>query len=104
MSEPRITRTVALTPQQIIDYMLVDASDVDVENFSRAKTDEVAEHFQIDPKAAYRALDALARLGILTKTRDEMKKHRGKTAVGYQWWEYTWKPGDLARYEQLSGA
>jgi hypothetical protein len=33
-----------------------------------------------------------------------MKKHRGQTAVGYQWWEYGWKPGDRARYEARKDA
>jgi hypothetical protein len=89
----------APTEQQLVDYFLFDAEDQDIGTFSRAKTNEVASHFGITPEAAFRALDALARRGTLTKTRDVMKRHRGKTAVGYQWWEYGWKPGDLARYE-----
>ena len=89
-----------LTPKEIIDYFLFDAEDVDIGTFSRAKTDEVAAHFGIDPKVAFRALDALARQGVLLKTRDIMKRHRGQTAVGFQWWEYGWRPGDLERYEE----
>jgi hypothetical protein len=88
-----------ITPQQIVDYLIFDADDRDIGRFSRAKTDEVAAHFEIDPNVAYRKLDAMARLGILTKTRDVMRKHRGRTAVGYQWWEYYWRPGDLERYK-----
>jgi len=85
---------------EIIDYFIFNAEDVDVGAFSRAKTDEVAAHFGIDPKIAYQALDALAQQGVLLKTRDIMKRHRGRTAVGYQWWEYPWRPGDLERYEE----
>jgi hypothetical protein len=84
---------------QLLDYFLFGAEDVDIGTFSRATTDEVAAYFGMAPKAAFRVLDALARQGVLNKTRDIMKRHRGKTAVGYQWWEYDWKPGDLERYE-----
>jgi hypothetical protein len=87
------------TESQLIDYFIFDAEDVDVGTFSRAKTDEVAAHFKIDEKAAYRALNALAKKGLLNKTRDIMKRHKGEHAVGYQWWEYGWKPGDRERYE-----
>ena len=85
---------------EIVDYFIFNAEDVDVGAFSRAKTDEVAAHFGIDPKIAYRTLDALAQQGVLLKTRDIMKRHRGRTAVGYQWWEYSWRPGDLERYKE----
>ena len=85
---------------EIVDYFIFNAEDVDVGAFSRAKTDEVAAHFGIDPKIAYRTLNALAQQGVLLKTRDIMKRHRGRTAVGYQWWEYSWRPGDLERYEK----
>src|SRR5208337_1512997 len=86
------TRSSLPTEQQLVDYFIFDAEDVDRGNFSRAKTNEVAAHFGIPQDVAFRALDALARRDVLTKTRDIMKKHRGKTAVGYQWWEYYWRP------------
>src|SRR5271166_5386614 len=35
------------THQQIVDYFIFDAEDMDVGTFSRAKTDEVAAHFKI---------------------------------------------------------
>jgi hypothetical protein len=95
----RVLESTTPTEQQLVDYFIFNAEDVDVGTFSRAKTDEVAAHFGIDSEKAFRALGALARRGLLKKTRDVMKRHRGKTAVGYQWWEYGWKPGDLARYE-----
>jgi hypothetical protein len=88
---------------QLIDFFIFDAEDIDIGTFSRAETDEVAAHFKIDPKAAYRALNALAKKDLLSKTRDTMKKHRGAHAVGYQWWEYYWKPGDLERFNQRQG-
>jgi DNA-binding MarR family transcriptional regulator len=90
-----------MTPTEVrlIDFFVFDAAE-DIGRFSRATTDEVAEHFGIDPKAAYRVLNALAKKGRLTKARDIMKRHKGRTAVGYQWWEYYWQPGDLERYEQ----
>ena len=84
------------TERQILDYLLVDAEDVDRGNFSRTNTEEVATHFKIDPKVAYKRLNALAKRGVLDKTRDIMKKHRGAHAVGWQFWEYNWKPGDEA--------
>lgn len=87
------------TESQLIDYFIFDAEDVDVGTFSRAKTDEVAAHFGMDPKVALRALNVLAKKGVLSKTRDVMKRHKGEHAVGYQWWEYYWKPGDRERYE-----
>ena len=82
-----------------IDYFIFDAEDQDIGLFSRADTAEVAKFFKIKPQAAYDALNAIAEKGLLTKTRDTMKKHRGKTAVGYQIWEYYWKPGDMERYD-----
>jgi hypothetical protein len=88
------------TQDQLIDYFIFDAEDIDVGTFSRAKTDEVAAHFKISPPTAFRALDALADQGILFKTRDIMKGRAGKKVIGYQWWEYGWKPGDTARYEE----
>jgi|SRR5580692_64874 hypothetical protein len=90
------------TPSEddLIDYFIFDAEDIDIGTFSRAKTDEVAAHFGINERTAFRLLDALAKKGVLMKTRDTMKRHKGKTAVGYQWWEYYWKPGDRERWEQ----
>ena len=88
------------TEAQLVDYFIFDAEDIDVGTFSRAKTDEVAAHFKIDEKAAYRALNVLAKKGVLTKTRDIMKRHKGKHAVGFQWWEYGWKPEDRERHAQ----
>ncbi len=87
------------TERQILDFFIFDAEDADLGTFSRAKTDEVAAHFRVDPAAMFRALDALAERGVLKKTRDLMKRHRGKTAFGYQWWEYNWTKADLARWE-----
>jgi len=84
------------TERQILDFMLVDAEDIDRGTFSRTTTEEVATHFKIDPKVAYKRLNALAKRGVLDKTRDIMKKHRGAHAVGWQFWEYSWKPGDEA--------
>jgi hypothetical protein len=97
--EPVVSESTLPTDQQLIDYFIFDTDDADIGTFSRATTDEVAAHFKLDPKAAFRALDALAKRGVLSKTRDVMKRHRGQTAVGYQWWEYLWKPEDTARYE-----
>lgn len=87
------------TERQILDFFIFDAEDADLGTFSRAKTDEVAAHFRVDPAAMFRALDALAERGVLHKTRDIMKRHRGKTAFGYQWWEYTWTKADVERWE-----
>lgn len=99
-SESRGMREASVPSEaQILDYFIFDAEDVDVGRFSRAKTDEVAAHFGIDPKAAYRILNALASRGILSKTRDVMRRHQGRTAVGFQWWEYVWRPGDVERFE-----
>ena len=99
MSRDPAKKQAAPSRDQLIDYLLFGAEDVDVGRFSRAKTDEVAAYFGMTPTEAFRVLDALARQGVLSKTRDTMKRHRGKTAVGYQWWEYAWRPGDLERYE-----
>lgn len=101
-SEVRETHAPLPTEEQIINYFLFDAEDVDVGTFSRAKTDEVAAHFGMSQAAAFRALDALAKKGVLQKTRDVMKGRHGKKAVGYQWWEYGWKSGDRERYESRS--
>jgi hypothetical protein len=48
------------TEAELIDYMLFDAEDVDAGTFSRARTDEVAAHFKMTPKAAYAMLNALS--------------------------------------------
>jgi DNA-binding Lrp family transcriptional regulator len=95
---------VSPTERQILDFMLTDAMDVDIGNFSRTSTKEIAEHFKITPEVAFKRLDALAKRGVLSKTRDTMKKHRGAHAVGWQFWEYGWKDGDEARAERIEAA
>jgi len=99
----------APTREQIVDFFIFDAVDQDVGYFSRASTEDVANHFGIDPKAAYNALNKLATkvkgdeypdpiAGLIIKTRDVIKKHQGKTAVGFQQWEYYWTPEDTERH------
>ena len=92
--------------QQVIDYMLFDAPTHDAGTFSRASTEDIAKHFDISPEVAYKRLNPLARRGILEKSRDELMGagRRGrpgfKKAVGWQLWEYLWKPADDERYER----
>ena len=57
------------TEAQLVDYFIFDAEDIDVGTFSRSKTDEVAAHFKIDEKAAYRALNALASGGSMAESQ-----------------------------------
>ena len=90
------------TEQQIIDYFLFDAEDTDVGLFSRAGTDEVADHFRLEPAVAFRLLDKLAKKKLLEKSRDLISR-TGKKVVGYQQWEYHWRPGDLGRYDEHNG-
>lgn len=85
---------------QIIDYFIFETDDADIGLFSRADTGEVADHFRIEPVIAFRMLDKLAKKKLLLKTRDLIKAPTGKKAVGYQLWEYYWKPGDLERYDE----
>jgi hypothetical protein len=42
-------------------------------------------------------LAKLAQDGVLTKNRDILSRTGKK--VGYQQWEYYWRPGDLERYD-----
>lgn len=95
-------RENGIPESHFIDFFIFDAEDQDIGLFSRADTAEVAKFFKIKPEVAYNTLNLLAEKGLLTKTRDTMKKHRGKTAVGYQIWEYYWKPGDLERFDSHS--
>lgn len=85
---------------QIIDYFIFESDDADIGLFSRADTGEVADHFRIEPVIAFRILDKLAKKKLLEKSRDVLKAPIGKKSVGYQLWEYYWKPGDLERYDE----
>jgi hypothetical protein len=96
VSVGEMSEAAAVTDSQIIDYFIFDAEDKDVGLFSRASTDEVATHFGIDPDAAYRLLN---KTRGLTKSRDTLRGKNGKKAVGFQLWEYYWKPGDLERFD-----
>jgi len=98
--------TARPTEQEIIDYLLTGADVTrDIGTFSQVRTNEVAEHFHITPEAAFRRMNALAKKGVVTKQRDEL---RGRSigskqlkAIGWQIWEYMWKPEDEAHYEAL---